>query len=245
MENKYDEKTKTYSTVRKFRQNPDGTWKCDDGYIYTKDRKNIICSVHEWQMNEEKKQAHALYEARKKEESIKAQERAIEFAKQETEKHILKIPNETTEIKEQEYLSNKCIEVHIPKSVIKIGALAFAHSSIKIFNLPNSIEEIGHRAFSNSKVKNVKLPSKLKVIHKGTFFHCKQLQSIILPKTLTEIGDEAFRECNKLKKIIIPKSVVIIGDWAFADCKNLEEVIIQNPKAEISKTAFLGIKKII
>ena len=74
-------------------------------------------------------------------------------------------------------------------------------------------------AFSRSCFEDIRLPRTLRVIEKGTFQGCKNLQSVAFPdgSELEEIREAAFQGCG-LKSFTAPPSLKKIGDMAFARC---------------------------
>lgn len=84
--------------------------------------------------------------------------------------------------------------------------------AVEKIELPDTINEIGAYAFAGSSVKEICIPKDVKVIRKGTFLGCAELQKVELPEFLEQIEDDAFKGCTSLKKIYLPSEKVEIGD---------------------------------
>lgn len=91
---------------------------------------------------------------------------------------------------------------------------------------------------SKKEKTKIRIPNNVKIIGKGAFADCENLESIIIPKSIRTIGNKAFCGCKNLKSINIPSSVKKVGFAAFADCKNLELVNISGGVKSIGKSAF-------
>lgn len=72
----------------------------------------------------------------------------------------------------------------------------------------------------------------------GTFFPCKNLETVSLPSTLKTIGNNAFHHCRRLTNIAIPSGVTSIGKWAFYGCVSLTKLIISDSVIQIGEEAF-------
>ena len=102
---------------------------------------------------------------------------------------------------------------------------------------------MGERAFGDSSLKSVTTPANLKVLPKGAFQYCNNLETISI-EGVTEIGEDAFQWCQKLKKVYIPLSVIKIGKAAFFDCSELAEVSISSNVKNIENFAFSNCYKL-
>ena len=79
------------------------------------------------------------------------------------------------------------------------------------------VDMIPDNAFSrNGSIKKFILPESLKIIGKGAFYWCNNLQIDKLPSNLETIMDYAFQYCEKLT--ISVSSRVAVGEGAFRGC---------------------------
>ena len=62
----------------------------------------------------------------------------------------------------------------------------------------------------------------MRVIEKGAFKGCSQLEKVVIMEGVTHIGEEAFSYCRKLKTVTIPKSVGMICKDAFKETGEIE-----------------------
>lgn len=97
-------------------------------------------------------------------------------------------------------------------------------------------EKIERYAFANSGVRSVVI-GKARVIGKGAFKDCQNLQTVILSGVL-EIEDEAFANCSALAQVIFSDNLVRIGKNAFSDCINLEKISLGEKLRKIGEEAF-------
>ena len=97
-----------------------------------------------------------------------------------------------------------CASTIIPKSVTRIGNLAFWGHSLSEIQIPNTVTHIGEEAFSN----------------------CSSLSEIHIPNSITYIGNMAFWHCRSLSDIYIPNSVTYIGEGAFSGCSNVKSIYV-------------------
>lgn len=129
----------------------------------------------------------------------------------------------------------------IPKTVISIGASAFANTACQDISLPLSLTEIGEGAFENcTNLQKLNLPSKLKKIGSRAFKGCNITGPLNIPNTVTEIGDGAFQNCSKLSgKLTLPANLNKIGSKAFENCNSFTgTLVIPNSVTEIGQDAF-------
>lgn len=133
---------------------------------------------------------------------------------------ILTIDDNITEIKPKEYLHrNDFTEVHIPKSVEKIGDSAFSVYTDMIPSLLNftvdkdnpHFDEIDGVLVTKDKKKLVAFPT----ARSGRY---------TVPDGIEIIGRYAFRMAIFLEEIIMPDSVKIIEKDAFYYCSNLVNI---------------------
>lgn len=115
-------------------------------------------------------------------------------------------------------------EVHLPKTIRKLGWNAFSGTNLTKIDLPNGVKEISFLCYSG----------------------CLELQEIEIPSSVKIIKQSAFQGCRSLKNVEIPSSVDLIEESAFLYCRNLKEVIIYSNKGDITieKGAFPSETKI-
>jgi len=114
--------------------------------------------------------------------------------------------------------------------------------------IPEGVEIIGEKAFSSSSSSfgqgfiSVILPSTLKIIEKGAFSNCRNLNNILIPGNVILLGEDAFYRCEKLTQVNIQQNTQlnnrIIGNGAFSNCSKLNNVIIPEGITEIGEYAF-------
>lgn len=110
-------------------------------------------------------------------------------------------------------------EVYIPKSVKKIGRMAF---------------------YWCSKIKSITLPQGLEVIGDGCFEGCSGLSYIEIPSSVKEIGHAAFEGCG-LTKVILNEGLEKMGDNAFCNCSGLTHIDFPSTLKSIGWYAFTGV----
>lgn len=100
----------------------------------------------------------------------------------------------------------------------------------------------GYRSFFTN-VKQVEFSKCTKIIDRGAFYNCENLEKVILTDSIRKIRNSAFYNCKNLKSITIPKELLIIGKRAFKNCVNLKCALdFMNIKSlkDFGKEAFLG-----
>ena len=114
------------------------------------------------------------------------------------------------------YASVALSSVEIPNSVTTIGKEAFRANDIESLTLGNSVSYIGELAFAeNHHLKHITIPNSLKTIQVGTFYNCKNLESVDFGNSLVSIDMVAFQDCS-LTTISLPETLLSIGDVAFS-----------------------------
>ena len=121
-----------------------------------------------------------------------------------------------------------CAGTSIPKSVTKIGRIAFwERVGMTSIIIPKSVTEIGESAFEGCKdLSEIVIPPSVTIIDRNLFEDCTNLTRVVLPKTLTKIKEKAFYGCTNLTEIVIPNSVTEIEDWAFCGCSSLVQIAV-------------------
>ena len=95
------------------------------------------------------------------------------------------------------------VKFYFEKPVTEIHPGAFSSGNIKSIVIPKSVIRIGSLAFHNSELASISFEreSKLTTIEQGAFVYCRNLKSIHLPSSVTEIGDCVFGGCYSLESI--------------------------------------------
>lgn len=121
-----------------------------------------------------------------------------------------------------------CAGTTIPKSVTKIGRIAFwERVGMTSIIIPKSVTEIGYSAFEGCKdLSEIVIPPSVTVIDHSLFRDCTNLTRVVLPKTVTKIKKMAFYGCTNLTEIVIPNSVTEIEDLAFCGCSSLTQIAV-------------------
>ncbi len=122
----------------------------------------------------------------------------------------------------------KLKSVEIPKSVKRIGDLAFSGAAIEELNLPEGLETIGWSAFSGCKsLKNIELPESINTLGDTCFEGCNSMASATIPASLDPYKlKDYFYNCNALKKLKIigeEKEFCLIDDVVYS--KDKKELI--------------------
>ena len=125
------------------------------------------------------------------------------------------IPEGVTEIKADAFSSNlELTSIHMPDSLIRIGAGAFRGRALKEVVIPDGVTEIEKSTFESCKLQSVTLPANLKSIGDYAFMG-SALEEVVIPEGTVHIGERAFRDCTKLDRIVFPDSISEIGNEAF------------------------------
>ena len=163
------------------------------------------------------------------------------------------IPDSVEEIGLGAFMTSEMEEVHIPKSIVTLGASAFSYctnlkevtfeeginletinggtfdgtSSLEEITIPKSVKTLDE-AFFYSGVKKVVFEKGCKVteLHDNLFAYAANLEEINLPDKLEIIGDCSLQN-TKIKEITIPATVTLTKNGAFAGCKELETVVFE------------------
>ena len=161
----------------------------------------------------------------------------------------LRIPETVTSINRNAFWNCKGIKkVVITKNVVRIGYNPFA--SAENMYLESESPEIISRdgilydktmtnllcATNRAVGKSYRVPDSVKIINRGVFSGCKDLEQIDF-NAVTYIDKSSFTNCTSLKEVYIPDSVTYVGEWVFSYCKNLQAVSIHK-KTFVDKNAF-------
>lgn len=155
------------------------------------------------------------------------------------------IPTEITEIKEyafSEYPFSgnsrhgnqvRLKSVHIPDSVVKIGAYAFAScQELMSVHLPRSLARLESYTFHDcSKLNKIEFPEGLKVIDKYALVNCG-IEMITVPNSVEKIGQGAFMSCHRLRSVTILNKATVFDPGVFYKCGNITIYTTKNSTAE-------------
>ena len=139
-------------------------------------------------------------------------------------------------------------------TVVSIGNIAFAYSSITKVELPSSLISIGESAFSEcSGLNSITIPSSVSSIGNNAFWGCWNLEKVITPdlSAWCSINFENYDsnplyhanhlytdEDNEITNLVIPSDVTSIGSHAFLYCNGITSVSIPNSVTSIGYNAF-------
>ena len=157
------------------------------------------------------------------------------------------LPNSVIEIGAMAfYECRELLEIVIPDSIRKIGSSAFDGCSLLVhIDIPNSVITIGDAVFDGCcSLKQIIIPESVKEIGNISFRECCELENVILPHSVSSIGYEAFYGCKSLKQISLPDSVTYIGERVFPGCDSLASIEIPNSVIHIGDGAFFGCKSL-
>lgn len=94
-------------------------------------------------------------------------------------------------------------------------------STVSIGERVFTVVEVGERAFLWSNITSVKIGGSIKVIRRGAFSGCGELQRVVLEDGINVIEPNAFANCVKLEYIKLPNTLQKIGYCAFANCDSI------------------------
>lgn len=131
--------------------------------------------------------------------------------------------------------------------VERIGANAFASSTIESITFSDYLVEIGDYAFQWNSLSTLEIPEGVTSIGERAFYSSSSLQSVSLPSTLASIGEEAFWGNTALYEVNIPKNCKLtkIPRYLFMACSDLESIYIPDGVTEIGDFAFFGCNKLL
>lgn len=131
------------------------------------------------------------------------------------------------------------------KTVMGIGVSSFSQcNTMKYLIISEGITDVLDNGFDGTfysckNLESVSLPSTLKTIGKSAFSGCIKLSEINLPEGLVSIGDYAFYECVKLNNVVLPDGLINIGCSAFCNCHSIEKLTVPDSVTKIGEDAFL------
>lgn len=156
-------------------------------------------------------------------------------------------------------------EVTLPKTIKRIGSLAFADVQLdvlRIFDLvawcqvkiepstKNEDELLNYgsewiESFSlyvdGTSVPFLYIPKAVTTVEAETFYCCRGLKALVIHDGVTQIGDRAFAGCYHLRQVQMGSGVTEIGECAFDGCSSWQNDLVLPDRLErIGKGAFFG-----
>ena len=124
----------------------------------------------------------------------------------------------------------------IPEGITSIANYAFTNciSMTEPIDLPESLRKIGANAFAATSLTEVHFPDGLVEISKNAFMDCEKIEHIKFNESLNNIGAGAFGNCTGLRSIVLNEYVLDIGSSAFNDCKTLSSVYYMGTEAQFN-----------
>ena len=149
--------------------------------------------------------------------------------------------------------SKEILAVHIPESIKKIGAFAFASCEKldKVFitsltswcgitfgDLPFYYP---HDLIVNGNViTKLEIPEGFTYVSDHSFCYLSSLESVHIPSSILSIGMNAFVGCESLKNVELTDGITKICERAFQNCTNLNTINLPNSITLIDEYAFAG-----
>lgn len=127
--------------------------------------------------------------------------------------------------------------VTIEDGVTVIGAGTFVMSGLEsVVRIPKSVDKVGELAFYECKLKQVIFEAndgtKIKEIDEMTFGYNRTLETAVLPDGLQEIAQEMFKYCDAMSCVYIPASVRNIRKDAFYGAKGIKKIYFGGTQAQ-------------
>lgn len=148
----------------------------------------------------------------------------------------------------------------LPKTIKKIGRVAFSNNKIKAVELPESLEKVGDQAFGDNNIKRIKIigikygygravfynnsieeitfAPNFKKVDEAMFNNCKFTNAInIEDSSIEEVCNSGFKNAGFVGELKLPKTIKKLGTYAFGfnEITNFE---IPSSLKEISDDAF-------
>jgi len=144
-----------------------------------------------------------------------------------------------TKIGNYAFYSNNCTSVHLPNTLIIIGAHSFHYSyNLKAITIPDSVTQIDEKAFLQCySLSSVAIGKKVKTIGEKAFLS-SGISSIDIPDSVTYIGCNAFGTCENLTTVKLGNGLTAIEEDTFSFCSSLSSVTISNNITNICDGAF-------
>ncbi len=142
----------------------------------------------------------------------------------------IELPNNITEIGQNQFLGFKMTTITIPSSVTSIGDNAFGlcvNLENVYFESKNNLNYLGDYAFAGcSALSSIELPESIDVLNYGLFNGCESLTSIEIPTSVTQVKSDVFYNCISLKQVIFADSIIELDAGLFEGCVSLEKVTL-------------------
>lgn len=144
--------------------------------------------------------------------------------------------------------SSMNINITLPQTLKRIGDKAFAGVRISSLHIPSSVVSIGAKAFDTYNCTSITVDEGNNVY--DSHDNCNAIidkwnGTLILgcnyttiPDGLTGIASYAFSNCLGISSVVIPSSVTSIGSYAFFNCINLRKVVIFGAVTELQESCF-------
>lgn len=93
------------------------------------------------------------------------------------------------------------------------------------FDIPEEVKVIGRGVFEECmNLNSINIPATVKIISSYAMSSCKTLKDVTLTEGIEYIGNGVFSECSNIESIFIPKSAIYIGNNIFSNCNKLSKV---------------------
>lgn len=102
---------------------------------------------------------------------------------------------------------------------------------------PKSLETICEYAFSKTNIKIEAFPKNIKVIGKGAFLDCHNIEKILIPSSLQKICYRAFYNCQNIIEVINESFCDYEGE-VFAKCSKISSFRTKKPNNQIHYSVF-------
>lgn len=169
----------------------------------------------------------------------------------------VKLPEGLEEIGDAAFLScEKLTECELPSTLKRIGAMAFARTSVRKAELGALVHEIGCGAWSGCRQlaeitvdeANNEFSAVNSVLYnkeQTSMLLCAAARQgeLVLPETLTRIENYACEGCRNLTgRLALPASLTYVGDFAFAGCTGFSgEMQMPAGPVHVGRAAFYGV----
>ena len=138
-------------------------------------------------------------------------------------------------------------EVNLPYCIESIDDNAFIESSLAKINMPRSLITIGAKAFAGTRLLDIDLKNtKIRSIGAEAFARTR-ISTLTFPRTLVELGEYAFQSCSSLTEVNMRDSeITSLSEGVFNDCKELEtcQLPLKLEYMNFSSFAYSEIKKL-
>lgn len=130
-------------------------------------------------------------------------------------------------------------------TVTEIDAEAFKGSTVTSVTLPATIGKIGANAFADSSLSEIKgaegvdISATIKSLGAYAFSGCRNLTAFFLPESLTSVPEGLYKGCG-LSSVEIPETIVSLGASSFENNASLISLDIPASVTEIGENAFAG-----